>query len=252
MDLRVTTSSDRRLFEEFASCLQLALGGTWTTADGADQRYWDLTLDSRVLTLHLEHYLGISISVDDPDSETSDRLLERAVAVLPEQEEWTFKITFTDLFCPKYEGQPMLTLAKDLSEDDNHIHARLEICVHGRLLPRMGFWGPHDVCLNTWLRELDAALRQLETTQHTSFVSDEGEQGQPAFRFRRDSTSLFISVEASALSGGAGEPDWQEVCCDYEDFRLQVFRFRGRLREALENELGPEKAELWLIEVSAV
>jgi hypothetical protein len=30
-------------------------------ADGLDQRYWDFEIENERLTLHLEHYLGISL-----------------------------------------------------------------------------------------------------------------------------------------------------------------------------------------------
>ncbi|WP_235661510.1 DUF3630 family protein [Pseudomonas coronafaciens] len=45
-----------------ARVLEQRLGGRWIEKlDGLDQRYWDLLVDENTLTLHLEHYTGISI-----------------------------------------------------------------------------------------------------------------------------------------------------------------------------------------------
>jgi hypothetical protein len=60
--IEVSTSSDWALFDAIAAELRLALGGRWSARlDGLDQRYWDLKRRSGKITLHLEHYLGISI-----------------------------------------------------------------------------------------------------------------------------------------------------------------------------------------------
>jgi hypothetical protein len=82
-------------------------------------------------------------------------------------------------------------------------------------------------------------------------VYDEGEQGQPAFAFERDSRRLMVSVRDSLISGGDGDDDWNRVACDYDDLRLQVLLFRGLLREALQTELGVERAVEWLSTINA-
>lgn len=47
-------------FEKVAEILESELGGSWVEkTDGVDQRYWDLQIKDELLTLHLEHYLGI-------------------------------------------------------------------------------------------------------------------------------------------------------------------------------------------------
>jgi len=102
---------------------------------------------------------------------------------------------------------------------------------------------------NRWLNELQGAVRQLDREDQGTYVFDEGEQGQPAFRFRRSSAHLLVSVEESLISGGARDPYWQDVSCEYDDFRFQVFRFRGTLRDALERELGHERATRWWLDV---
>jgi hypothetical protein len=72
----LSETSDWGLFNRIASELRLALDGTWSVqADGLDQRYWDLEVEGQVITLHLEHYLGIMLLVEgaDPDWVASER-----------------------------------------------------------------------------------------------------------------------------------------------------------------------------------
>ncbi|MCX4220515.1 MULTISPECIES: DUF3630 family protein [Pseudomonas] len=67
-DIHLSGSSDTESFKRIADELQQTLSGTWTTqASGLDQCYWDLAVDGQVITLHLEHYLGIMLLVEDAD-----------------------------------------------------------------------------------------------------------------------------------------------------------------------------------------
>lgn len=82
----VSKNSSRLRFTHTAYKLETGLGGRWSAqSEGMDQIYWDLEADGGKLTLHLEHYLGISIFVghDSGDQhQPSMRLLERAFGVL--------------------------------------------------------------------------------------------------------------------------------------------------------------------------
>jgi hypothetical protein len=50
------------LFDSIAHSIKEQFDGHWVEQiDGVDQRYWDLKVDDVMLTLHLEHYLGISL-----------------------------------------------------------------------------------------------------------------------------------------------------------------------------------------------
>lgn len=60
-ELHISPESNWTLFERIAEVLERELNAVWVEkADGIDQRYWDLKIGNEVLTLHLEHYLGIS------------------------------------------------------------------------------------------------------------------------------------------------------------------------------------------------
>ncbi len=71
--------SDRSIFQSIANELSEAFNVRWKAkVDGLDQRYWDFEFKGTTLTLHLEHFLGISIFVEksDTDSESAKRVLE--------------------------------------------------------------------------------------------------------------------------------------------------------------------------------
>jgi hypothetical protein len=60
--IEVSDRSDWSLFERVARRLKAGLRGKWIERlDGPDQRYWDLEAAGGKVTLHLEHYLGITI-----------------------------------------------------------------------------------------------------------------------------------------------------------------------------------------------
>lgn len=71
--------SDGSVFELIADELTEVFNIQWKTKlDGFDQRYWDFRFNGITLTLHLEHYLGISIFVKKPemDRESTKQVLE--------------------------------------------------------------------------------------------------------------------------------------------------------------------------------
>jgi len=59
-ELLISPESNWSLFEKVAETLEFELSGSWVEkTDGIEQRYWDLQIEGELLTLHLEHYLGI-------------------------------------------------------------------------------------------------------------------------------------------------------------------------------------------------
>ncbi|MBB1604929.1 MULTISPECIES: DUF3630 family protein [unclassified Pseudomonas] len=75
MEIEISESADWQLFENVAQVLEQGLGGYWKEKlDETDQRYWDLAVGEQILTLHLEHYLGISMLIPDSAHETAQRV----------------------------------------------------------------------------------------------------------------------------------------------------------------------------------
>ena len=74
--------SDGSLFHLIVDELTETFNVQWKTKlDGFDQRYWDFELKGITLTLHLEHYLGISIFVKKSgmNNENGKHVLEEVV-----------------------------------------------------------------------------------------------------------------------------------------------------------------------------
>jgi hypothetical protein len=73
------------LFDRITAILEAELPAAWVDClDGPDERYWDLGAGSGRLTLHLQHYLGISLYPTggaDADAD-SVALLDQAQALL--------------------------------------------------------------------------------------------------------------------------------------------------------------------------
>jgi hypothetical protein len=122
-----------------------------------------------------------------------------------------------------------------LRSTDAHIHGELAILVDGARVPHLGFFGPRDVCVGTWLREFTAARRTLATAKSACHVFDEGEQGQPAFRFQRDGDRVNVSVVDSEISDGIGDSAWGTRSCTLAEFNSGIEAFLEELASTLEN-----------------
>ena len=78
LELHIFDDSNWPLFKEIAEVLEREFHGTWLVKiDGPEQSYWDLRIGNAVLTLHLEHYLGIMLfpSTETSNKEADDSLL---------------------------------------------------------------------------------------------------------------------------------------------------------------------------------
>ena len=61
----LSKKSDWDLFNHIADLIAQEFNGTLVKKiDGLDQRYWDIEIENILLTLHLEHYLGICLFPD--------------------------------------------------------------------------------------------------------------------------------------------------------------------------------------------
>jgi hypothetical protein len=131
-----------------------------------------------------------------------------------------------------------------LRSSDAHIHGELAIVVGGEQIPHLGFFGPSDVCVGTWLRELATARRVL-ADDGGRHVFDEGEQGQPAFKFERVGDRVNVSVVDSEISDGVGDPEWGIQSCTVVEFTTGVTNFFATLESTLE-EAAPGVGRLWV------
>lgn len=142
-------------------------------------------------------------------------------------------ITFSELFTYAANDTSVRLPLDALAHGAGHIHGLLKLEVSGRVLPHMGFFGPEDVCFNTWVEELSRVVAELGDKDAATYTFDEGEQGQPAFAFRRNGDLLYVSVTESQLSGASGDPSYQDVSCLWSEFAVAVSGFFASFRAAI-------------------
>jgi hypothetical protein len=100
---------------------------------------------------------------------------------------WTYRVADTE----GTEREPLSRLGE--GRNAGHVHGTLLIEIAGRAVPHLGFFGPDDVCLNTWLVELCNVVNGLVGLVG-EYTFDEGEQGQPAFNFARVGDEVAFSI----------------------------------------------------------
>lgn len=132
-----------------------------------------------------------------------------------------------------------------LRNDGSHLHGELLIVVDGEEVPRMGYFGPRDVCVSAWIRELTTAAGELRSSDPARHLYDECEQGQPAFLFERFGESVTISIVDSELGDGLGSPEWGRRSCPLAEFGTEVARFVEELEGILET-AAPGNGRAWV------
>jgi hypothetical protein len=153
----------------------------------------------------------------------------------------TVRITCSDHWTYNRSPQTRSPLtALDRNGGVGHIHARLTIELAGRSIPQLGYGGPDDVCLNTWIIELCNIVNEL-AKPGAEYVFDEGEQGQPAFGFTRvgDEVAFALSYEGKPVK------KWKNVKCLYADLRAEVARFLDGLRAELRRQAPTTWKDWW-------
>lgn len=64
--IELRLSDDPEQFRRIAEEVRLKLGGCWTERlNDFDQSYWDLDVAGQKITVHREHYLGVSVFCRD-------------------------------------------------------------------------------------------------------------------------------------------------------------------------------------------
>lgn len=130
-------------------------------------------------------------------------------------------------------------------DEHHHVHGHLNFQIGGRSVPMMGFWGPDDVCFNTWIEEFVRFQNAVQSGE-SSYKFDEGEQGQPAYLFKilpQSVISLSI-VDSEIGDGGNALEDWQDIPFDYVNFEAEFLKFKTDFLAKIE-ELAPEYIDFW-------
>lgn len=85
---QILDDSSRDKFEKIANFIERHYHISWLEKlTGLDQRYWDFTIKNETLTLHLEHYCGISLfpATDTVNYENAISITKEIVASLQEE-----------------------------------------------------------------------------------------------------------------------------------------------------------------------
>jgi hypothetical protein len=88
--IAISLSRDSDDFVRFAEIARKKLGGKWIAKiDGLDQSYWDLDVQGEKITVHREHYMGVSVLADDvPAKRAMLEILQRDWAPPPRRASW--------------------------------------------------------------------------------------------------------------------------------------------------------------------
>jgi hypothetical protein len=141
-------------------------------------------------------------------------------------------ISFRNLAVISGEGE---SLPLSALNHDCHIHGELEFKIGNKRVPYMGFGGPEDVCFSDWITQLDTVVHFFNRNDHFSYLYDEGEQGQPAYLFKRQKEKCFLSIINSKYEhGGTGHPQWQQIEFGYRDFLNRYREFREKFFKELQ------------------
>lgn len=155
------------------------------------------------------------------------------------------KITFNDLWTYDVKNyKNKLSISKLNCVDITHIHGTLNIYIYGRKIPYLGYFGENDVCFNSWCKELANIAAEFKNKKSTIYIYDEGEQGQPAFRFEKTNKNVSFSIIDSKISDGEGDPDWQNLKFNYRDFLLEYYNFKEKLLKEISSK-APQILDFW-------
>jgi hypothetical protein len=124
-----------------------------------------------------------------------------------------------------------------------HIHGAMRLEIGGRVVPYMGYLGPNDVCLNNWIGELQGVIEAFKQGK-TEYVFDEGEQGQPAYRFEHEGDVVYLSIVQSARTDATADPRFQRVAFQYRDLEPALHAFGQALLERIRR-VAPSQEAYW-------
>jgi len=154
------------------------------------------------------------------------------------------ELSFNNLWIEEAEERlPLSQLSGTYEPEGQHIHGELVLKIDSVQLPYMGYFGDDDVCFNTWLYEL---IHVSKLKDDEVYTFDEGEQGQPAYKFQRSNNTLFISIVHSLLTGEPGDLQWENKSCDFTQFKEKLQNLVNEFSQNLKK-ASPSVCEKWLL-----
>ena len=161
----------------------------------------------------------------------------------------SFEISFADLWTYGSEsgGSTERESLAALTGAGAHVHGFIEILAQGRPLPALGYFGPDDVCFNEWARELTHLSSAISAAGATTYVYDEGEQGQPSYHFAKVGDEVIVSVR-DGIGGGQADPEWDGVACRLTDAADATAAFLQGLEASVVSTAG-QRGEEWFAAV---
>ena len=108
----------------------------------------------------------------------------------------------------------------------------------------MGYRSADDVCFAQWIEQLTAIRTTFRGNVQAIYTFDEGEQGQPAFKFARNNDTMTLSIIASEISDGHAHPAWQNVAFSYKDFVQAYDLFKHEFLAEL-SRVAPTSVHHW-------
>ena len=127
----------------------------------------------------------------------------------------------------------------------SHVHGQLQIVIDEKVVPAMGYFGEEDVCLNAWFNILGTIVRNFESGKDTEYTYDEGEQGQPAFRFVLIKPGeVAFSIVDSAISDGGGIKKWSNKTFPLSDLKTSYQKVAEQFLKEVAAQ-APAQLPLW-------
>ena len=122
------------------------------------------------------------------------------------------------------------------------ICGELQIIIHEKIVPHLGYESVEDVNIYYWMRELTELFYNLDANV-PFYVIHGDDQCQPDYRFDKQGDDIYLSIIASEL-GGRADPNWQDIKFSYHEFKVAFYQFKEMLLlEIAKN--APEEVASW-------
>lgn len=130
-----------------------------------------------------------------------------------------------------------------ISEYENaFIRGELQIIIHEKIVPHLGYDSVEDVNIYYWMKELTELFYNLDANVPLYIIHGD-DQGQPDYRFDKQDDDIYLSIIASEL-GGRADPNWQDIKFSYHEFKVAFYKFKEMLfLEIAKND--PDRVASW-------